>query len=139
MVGRAAIDERLQQVPLFAACSKKELRQISRLMTTIDVPAGQVLASEGKLGAEFVIIEDGTATVSKRGQEVAELGPGKWFGEVALLDDRHLRTATVTAKTPMVVHVIDGPSFSKLIDDHPRIARKILQGLAHLVAETASS
>jgi CRP/FNR family cyclic AMP-dependent transcriptional regulator len=139
MVSRAAIDERLQQVPLFAACSKKELRQISRLMTTIDVPAGQTLAAEGKLGAEFVVIDEGTATVTKKGRKVAELGPGRWFGEVALLDDRHLRTATVTAATPMVVHVIDGPSFSKLIDEHPRIARKILQGLAHLVAETATS
>jgi CRP-like cAMP-binding protein len=139
MVSRAFIDERLQQVPLFAACSKKELRHVSQLMTAVDVSAGTPLAREGKLGAEFVVIVEGKASVSKKGSTVATLGPGQWFGEIALLDDKHLRTATVMADTDMVVEVMDGPSFSQLIDDHPRIARKLLQGLAHLVASQATS
>lgn len=136
MVSRAFIDERLAEVPLFSSCSKKELRQVSRLMTTVNVSAGAELATEGKLGAEFCVIVEGTATVTKRGTEVAELGPGQWFGEIALLDQRHLRTATVTATTDMVLEVVDGPSFATLVEEHPRIARKLLAGLAHLVAES---
>lgn len=136
MVSRAFIDERLAEVPLFSSCSKKELRQVSRLMTTINVAAGTELATEGKLGAEFCVIVEGRANVVRQGREVAKLGPGQWFGEIALLDQRHLRTATVTAVTDMVLEVVDGPSFATLVEEHPRIARKLLAGLAHLVAES---
>lgn len=135
MVSREYIDERLHAVPLFATCSDKELREVSRLMMPVTVAAGAELATEGKLGAEFMIIVEGTAKVLKEGREIATLGPGQWFGEVALLDDRHSRVASVVAETDMVLEVVDGLQFAKLIEANPTIARKILQGLAHLVAE----
>jgi CRP/FNR family transcriptional regulator, cyclic AMP receptor protein len=138
MAGRSSrsfVDERLKQIPLFASCSQKELRDISRRMTTVDVEAGTVLAQEGKLGSEFVVIVDGTAKVSKNGRKVAELGSGDYFGEVALLDDRHARTATVTAASDMTIEVVDVRDFNALLDDQPRIATKLLAGLAKLIHE----
>ncbi len=135
MVSRAYIDEQLREVPLFSTCTKKELRQVSRLMTPVDVTAGTELATEGRLGSEFMVIVDGTASVRKKGKKVATLKAGQWFGEVALLDDRHLRTATVVADTDMVLEVVDGAAFTSLVEGHPTIARKLLQGLASLVAE----
>jgi CRP/FNR family cyclic AMP-dependent transcriptional regulator len=131
---RGYVDERLREVPLFSSCSQKELRQVSRRMTAIEVPAGTVLASEGKLGAEFVVIIAGRAQVTRGGKHLATLGPGDWFGEVALLDDRHVRTASVVAETDMSVEVVDIRDFNALLDENPKIAAKLLQGLAHMVA-----
>ena len=132
MVSRAFIDERLQQVPLFAACSKKELRHVSQLMTAVDVASGTPLAREGKLGAEFVVIVEGTASVSKKGATVATLGPGQWFGEIALLDEKHLRTATVMADTDMVVEVMVGQKPPKAEADRAqKRAEELLAQLGH--------
>ena len=136
VASKASIDERLSQVPLFAACTKKELRQIGQLMTPVAVPAGKQLATEGTLGSEFMIIVEGTATVTKRGETVANLGPGDWFGEIALLDDRQTRSATVVADSDMVVEVVDASSFGTLIEEHPTIARGLLKGLAGIVADS---
>ena len=130
---RAFVDERLKQIPLFASCSQKELRDISRRMTTVDVEAGTALAQEGKLGSEFVVIVEGTAKVTRGGATLATLGPGDYFGEVALLDDRHVRTASVSAETNMVIEVVDVRDFNSLLDEQPRIATKLLTGLAKLI------
>jgi CRP-like cAMP-binding protein len=137
MTGRSSrsyVDERLKQIALFASCSQKDLRDISRRMTTVDVEAGTVLAQEGKLGSEFVVIIDGTAKVTRNGRKLATLGPGDYFGEVALLDDKHVRTATVTAETGMTIEVVDVRDFNTLLDEQPRIATKLLTGLARLIS-----
>src|SRR5262245_3159842 len=131
---RTYVDDRLKEVPLFSSCSRQELRDISRRMVPIAVDAGTPLAEQGKLGSEFVVVIEGHAEVVRDGRRVATLGPGDWFGEVALLDDRRVRTATVAALTPMQLEVVDVRDFNALIDEQPRVARKLLQGLAGLVA-----
>src|SRR5260221_1044988 len=92
--------EHLAQVPLFSACSKKELQMLAKRAEDVKVDAGKVLVSEGSAGAEFFVILEGTAKVSRHGQEVATLGPSQVFADLALLD-RAPRNATVTAVTPM--------------------------------------
>ncbi len=120
---------RLKSFPLFSMCSIDELGQIAAAASTMSFPAGSVLALEGEVGREFMVIVEGTAEVAVHGAVVNQLGPGDFFGEVALLDGG-LRTATVTATTDVVAHVIEQREFSVLLFDSPSLARKLLVGVA---------
>lgn len=126
--------EHLAQVPLFSACSKKELQMLAKRAEDVKVDAGKVLVSEGSAGAEFFVILEGSAKVSRHGQEVATLGPSQFFGDLALLD-RAPRNATVTATTPMELVVLGQREFSALIDEVPGFAHKLLAGLARRLRE----
>jgi len=119
----------LAKVPLFAACSQRELKLVARRAEDVTVDTGKVLVSEGDVGTEFFVILDGTANVARHGRKVATLGPGSFFGDLALLD-RAPRNATVTAETPMELAVIGQREFSALIDEVPGFAHKLLAGLA---------
>ena len=133
MARRSALEE-LARVPLFSACSKKELQLIAKRAEHVDVPAGKVLVREGAAGAEFFVILDGTAEVSRHGRRVATLDPGAFFGDLALLD-RAPRNATITATTPMELMVLGQREFAAMIDDVPGFAHKLLTGLAHRLRE----
>ncbi|MGH2725423.1 MAG: cyclic nucleotide-binding domain-containing protein [Actinomycetota bacterium] len=122
-------NEALSNVILFSGCDRKEIAQIASLATEIDVPAGQVLAKEGEPGREFYVILDGKAGVEIAGKQVATLGPGDFFGEMALLDQGP-RAATVKADTEMEVAVLDPREFVSLIEAHPAVARKVLKVMA---------
>ena len=124
--------ERLRKIPLFAACSKDELQQIAAAASTLTFPAGTVLAREGDVGREFMVIDDGTADVVIGGAVVNQLGPDDSFGEVALLDGG-VRTATVVASTDVVAYVIEQREFSVLVFDSHSLTRKLLIGLAKLL------
>lgn len=119
----------LKNVALFSACTNRELTQIASLVDEIEVDKGEQLTTEGGPGREFFAIVDGKAKVTLRGKELANLGPGQFFGEMSLLDQEP-RSATVTAATPMKLYVLDARRFSTLLDKHPAVARKILRGLA---------
>ena len=124
-----ALEGRLKAIPLFMACSKDELRRVAATSSTLSYTAGTVLASEGEMGHEFMVIADGTAEVSVKGKVVARLGPDDFFGEVALLDGGP-RSATVTATSDLVVRVIEERDFSLLVYDSSALARKLLIGVA---------
>ena len=128
-MARASVDSTLAKIPLFKECSKKEVQAISRLVTPIHVQAGKVLTKEGDPGREFMIIASGTATVRRKGRKVATLGPGDFFGELALLAGVP-RTATVIAETDMVVEALNRAEFATLLDESPSIARKVLSAVA---------
>ncbi len=119
---------------MFAGCTPEELAEIDQLADEVHVPEGRVVLRQGDLGQEFALIVDGEAEVVKDGEVVAELGPGAYFGEVALLDSV-TRTASVRAKTDMVLQVLDRRGFNTLLDDQPRLARSMLKGLAHRLAD----
>jgi CRP-like cAMP-binding protein len=119
----------LAEVPLFSACSKKDLQLVAKRAEDIKVDAGKVLVSEGAAGAEFFVILEGEAVVTRHGQEVARLGSGQFFGDLALLD-RAPRNATITAATSMELVVLGQREFSALIDEVPGFAHKLLAGLA---------
>jgi CRP/FNR family transcriptional regulator, cyclic AMP receptor protein len=122
--------ELLRGVPLFSACSKRELSRIASLADEIEVPKGRVLTREGDPGRECFVVIDGraTVTVGDRGR-VVRLSPGACFGEMSLLDQRP-RSATVEAQTDMRLLVLDSRSFSSLIQEVPSVARKVLVAMA---------
>jgi CRP/FNR family cyclic AMP-dependent transcriptional regulator len=134
MTRRDAYIDHLQRVPLFSACSRDELRKVSRRTTDIPVTAGHVLVNEGERGLEFFVIVGGRATVSRQGRTVGELGPGDFFGELSLLIDSP-RNATVTALTPMEAIVLSRKEFDAALAEAPRMTRRIMAGMAGRLAE----
>jgi CRP/FNR family cyclic AMP-dependent transcriptional regulator len=91
---------RLKPIPLFADLDEETLRAVATFAGETSVPAGKELVKEGDYAHEFMAIEEGEAEVLRGGQRVATLGPGDFFGEIAVLE-KTLRTATVVATTPM--------------------------------------
>jgi CRP-like cAMP-binding protein len=134
MARRDAYIDHLTQVPLFSACSRDELRKLSRRTTDIPIPEGHVLVKEGERGLEFFVIVSGRAKVSRKGRKVGEVGPGDFFGELALLIDAD-RNATVTALTPMEAIVLSRREFEAALADAPRMTRRIMSGMARRLAE----
>ena len=126
--------DHLARVPLFSACTRKDLSLVARRAEDVHVGEGKVLVTEGSAGAEFFVIVDGKARVTMRGRKVAELGPGRFFGDLALLD-RAPRNATVVAETPMELLVLGQREFAALIDEVPGFAHKLLAGLARRLRE----
>jgi len=120
---------RLRDIPLFAECKKGELEVISRNVTEHKAKAGHMLIREGWSGREFVVIVEGTANVRVGERVVSRLGPGDFFGEVALLDQGP-RTATVVAETDVVAQVSNVHEFAALVEGAPTLARTLLVGLA---------
>jgi CRP/FNR family transcriptional regulator, cyclic AMP receptor protein len=115
-------------VPLFAQCSKGELQEIAAIADEIDIAEGKELTTEGSPGREFFVIIEGTASVAQDGDQINELGPGDFFGEVALVKDTP-RTATVTATSPVRALVITRQNFKRLIEQQPDIERTVLKAL----------
>jgi CRP-like cAMP-binding protein len=115
----------LKRVPFFAGLHRRELSAVARQADELDVRAGKVLAREGEIGQEFFVIESGTAAVTHDGQQVAALGPGDFFGEIALLDEHARRTATVTATSPMTLVVLTRASFRALDREHPELHARV--------------
>ena len=134
MARRDAYIDHLARVPLFSACGKDELRKLSRATTDIPVAEGHVLVKEGEPGMEFFVVVAGRAKVSRKGRKVGEIGPGDFFGELALLIDGD-RNATVTALTPMEAIVLSRREFEAALADAPRMTRKIMAGMAARLAE----
>lgn len=128
------VDSILTKIPLFAHCSKRELQRIRGLLTPLIVPEGTVLITEGKPGHEFFVVLEGNASVTHDGVRVATLGPGDYFGEIALMQGGP-RTATVVADGPMRVEVASEREFRALLDDAPGLARALILPLAQRIRE----
>ena len=132
---RETMVDRLRHVPLLEACTAEELNRIATLVEEIEVPAGEVLTHEGAREAFFYIVATGTATVTREGQRLTTLGPGAFFGEVALLTHGP-RTATVRADTAMRLLRVDERRFTALLGEAPSVSRKILEGVAKRLGES---
>ena len=116
--------KQLEGVGLFSSLSKKELKQVASWTDEVSVSAGYELATEGRFAHEFFVIEDGVAEVRKGDEPIAELGPGDFFGEIALLETER-RTASVIAKTPMRVIVMFQREFSQMEAELPAVADRV--------------
>ena len=134
-MSKANVNGLLATVPLFSRCTKRDLKRLSGLTTAVTIPAGDVVARQGRLGREFIVILQGTATVAIDGKTVATLGPGEFFGEIALLDGGP-RTATVTADTDLEAEVMSHQEFATLLVDVPSVTRGILKGVASRLRAT---
>jgi CRP-like cAMP-binding protein len=128
-VAQYDIPAKLGNVPIFSGCSKRELSVIARAAKEVSHRAGTVIAREGERGIGLFLILEGECSVSIGGRTRAKLGPGDFFGEVALLDGGP-RTATVTALTPVRLVGITGWVFRGLLMEHPSIALKTLEAVA---------
>lgn len=137
-LGKNAKIELLKRAPLFAECSKVELREVALSADEIDLRDGYVLTREGKPGREFFVLVEGTARVTKNGKSIADLKAGDWFGEIALLT--HVpRTATVTATSPVRVLVVTDRAFRRVVETMPRIALKVLASVGQRLDHDARS
>jgi CRP-like cAMP-binding protein len=119
----------LERVPIFQGLEHRELERIANSMKPRTFRAGDAVTTEGQGGVGFFVIEDGTARVTIGGQERRTLGPGDYFGEVALLTDRP-RTATITAETDLRCYGMTSWDFKPVVETHGSIAWKLLQAMA---------
>jgi CRP-like cAMP-binding protein len=123
------VTSNLANVPIFSGCTKRELAIIGRATKEVQHKAGTVIAREGERGIGLFLILEGECKVSIGGRTKAKLGPGDFFGEVALLDGGP-RTATVTAESDVRLVGITGWVFRGLLMEHPTIALKTLEAVA---------
>jgi CRP/FNR family transcriptional regulator, cyclic AMP receptor protein len=114
----------LAPIPLFAGLSDSELDEIACWFEPKTVSEGVSLAGEGAVGYSFFVIADGNAVVTSNGTELATLGPGDFFGEVAILGDGR-RTACVTTTSPSQLLVMFGAEFRRLQERHPDVAARL--------------
>jgi pyruvate,water dikinase len=128
----------LQRVELFAGMDRRQSEQIARLLKERPFKKGETVIMEGTGGAAFFIIHSGQATVSSKGVELATLGPGEYFGEVALIDGGP-RSATVTAATDLVCYGLTFWEFRPLVERNGTIGWKLLQALAKQLRSAVSA
>ena len=119
----------LRRVQLFADMDRRQAEQIARLLKERPFAKGETVIMEGSGGAAFFLIDSGEATVSCKGVDVATLGPGDYFGEVALIDGGP-RMATVKAATDLVCYGLTFWEFRPLVEGNGAIGWKLLQALA---------
>ena len=124
-MGEVAI-ETLGRVPLFAELEPDELQLIANAMRERTFAAGDTVVAEGAGADGFFVIDSGQADVVAAGETSAAIGPGEYFGEVALLMGSP-RTATVRAATDLSCYVLTPVDFRTIVENNPPIAFKVLQ------------
>jgi CRP-like cAMP-binding protein len=124
----------LSKIWLFSTSSAKDLRTIRKALEEVTVPPGRLLCEQGTIGQEFFLIVSGQASVKRNNRKVATLGPGQYFGELALLD-RRPRSASVTSDTDMTLLVLGQRQFNGVLDSVPPLSRKLLSAMATRLRE----
>jgi voltage-gated potassium channel len=124
--------EMLRGIPLFAELDDRALRRVAELVNEFEAPAGWLLVEVGQPGSGMFVLEEGTVEVQTPDGREWDLGPGDFFGELALLTDQP-RKARVQAKTPVRCLAISRMDFSKLLQEEPEIAVAMLPRLAQRV------
>jgi CRP/FNR family cyclic AMP-dependent transcriptional regulator len=119
----------LKEVPLFSGLPEKTLKQLASRLRERVFASGDEIAIEGREGVGFFLIEEGSATVSRGGETINTLGPGDWFGELALISKRP-RTASVTASSELRCRSLAEWEFRPLVQANAEIAWGMLEVLA---------
>ncbi len=135
-----ARDEKLKMlgsVGLFSGLTRRELSHIARRADQIQAAAGHEVVREGTPGHEFFLIVTGEAVVRRDGYDVATLGPGDYFGELAILDGG-VRSATVVAETDLALLVIGQREFVSVLGEVPTLATKLLASMARRLRQADS-
>ena len=118
--------ELLKRVPIFSDLDRKELERVANSMKERTFGAGDTVTAEGQTGVGFFVIASGEAKVTVGGEDRRRLGPGDYFGEVALLNES-ARTATIKAETDLKCYGLTSWEFRPLVETHGSIAWKLLQ------------
>jgi CRP-like cAMP-binding protein len=129
---------RLKAVPLFAGCSAKQIQFIATQVEDMDFAAGRVLCKEGQSGADFFVLLSGAAEVSRKGRKIAKMGPGDFFGEIALVDGGP-RTATVTTTAASRCLVLGPRQFQNVLHQDTDIAHSVMKALSLRVREAGAA
>jgi CRP-like cAMP-binding protein len=135
-LGSNAKVDLLKSVPLFAGCTKSELKQLASSTDEVDLREGYVLMREGRPGREFFVMIDGNVRVTANDKKIADLSGGDWFGEIALLT-KVPRTATITATSDVRALVLTDRSFRRVVETMPSIALKVLASVGDRLAADA--
>ena len=130
----AAPVDLIRSVPLFADLDRRELQSVASSFKERRFAPGETVLGEGETRNRFFVIGEGEATVSAGGQERATLGPGNYFGEIALIDEG-ARTATVTAASDLVAYSMTAWEFRPFVESNASIAWKLLQTVAKRLRE----
>lgn len=124
----------LHSIPLFARLGKSDLQSLGRLADEIEMPAGRVLMREGELGREMFVIVSGRVRVERDAGPVAELGPGDWLGEMALVSEGS-RTATATTIEPTRLFVVAHREFHSLMHQMPTVRAAVDECVAERIRD----
>jgi CRP-like cAMP-binding protein len=124
--------EALRNVPLFQELDDDDLERLSRQMKERTFSEGAAVTTEGDTGAGFFVIGDGNATVSVGGETKTTLGPGDYFGEIALIDEG-VRSASITAATDLRCYGLTPWEFRPFVEEHPQVAWKLMKTLSGLL------
>ncbi|HZP73025.1 MAG TPA: cyclic nucleotide-binding domain-containing protein [Gaiellaceae bacterium] len=131
----AADADVLRQVPLFGELTERQLKRLAAKFTSKTYPAGApVVRQDNMSGVGFFVVAAGEASVTVDGREVARLGAGDHFGELALIAERE-RTATVTAESELQCLEIAVWDFRELVQSDGEIAWKLLQSVVHTLLD----
>ncbi len=130
--------ELLAGCPLFRGIDQAGLDGLADLATSVDFPAGHVVARQGEIGTGFFVVIEGAVRVVRDGQVVARLGAGEFFGELSVLD-RMPRNASVIAEGPASCLALASWDFEKVLLDQPALTLTILRGVAARLREATDS
>ena len=130
--------ELLKRTALFSECTKAELIEVALSADEREATEGESLTEEGRRGREFFVLVEGAVAVGSGGRKLADLGPGDWFGEIAILTYKP-RTATVTVISPVRLLVISDRAFRRVVETTPRIALNVLRSVASRLENDARS
>jgi CRP-like cAMP-binding protein len=125
----SASADTLRKVPLFSGLDDNELGQIAKVMRERRYKAGDAVTQEGTGGAGFFVVEEGEGDVTVGGEAKGSIGPGDYFGEIALINDS-MRTATITARTDMLCYGMTPWDFKPLVEGNSAIAWKLLTAMS---------
>jgi CRP/FNR family transcriptional regulator, cyclic AMP receptor protein len=131
-LAKAKLDAVIATVPLFDSLSKRHLKKVAGLTSTVEYNAGDTVIQEGEPGDSFFVAVSGQAKVVSGGKTLHRLIPGDHFGEISLLDGRP-RSASVVAETPLSLLQLPRTSFLRLVKDDADLARALLASLARMV------
>jgi CRP/FNR family transcriptional regulator, cyclic AMP receptor protein len=124
----------LAKVPLFSMLSKKDLSRLAGNAHERTFPAGAVLTEQDEAGVTFGVIVEGQAAVDVHGQAARTLGPGDYFGEMALIDHSY-RSATITAETELRCLLFTAWVFRPFAMEHPETAWALLEMMVQRVRD----
>jgi CRP/FNR family transcriptional regulator, cyclic AMP receptor protein len=128
----------LKKVPLLAGLSDRELQRLAGQLHERKFPAESTVVAEGATGTGFFVITEGEAEVEIGGQVRGKLGPGDYFGEMALIDEG-IRSATITAVTDLICYGMTPWEFKPFVDEHPEVAWTLLQNMTRRLREAQSN
>jgi CRP/FNR family transcriptional regulator, cyclic AMP receptor protein len=124
----------LKRVPLFARLSDRDLKRLANSLSERTFPAGHEIAIEGSEGVGFFVIESGEVSVSRGGEHIRKLGPGDYFGEMSVIDQRP-RSATVVADTELRCRGMTSWAFKPFLESHGEVAWPLLEALVTRLRE----